>query len=190
AFALAETHKWPIGLDRHPLEAKAFYAAIASATLVGALINYSSINPIKALYWSAVINGVVAVPVMAIMMLMTANSNVMGKFTIKGHLRIIGWVATAVMAAAVVGMAITAAHLGGRRPARQARRPTPEVNLGHTLLGHNAPSSATHSTRCARARSPTSSSATSAPILAAMRSGMTPQEAQAAILVHSRRSGP
>ena len=110
AFALAETHKWPIGLDRHPLEAKAFYAAIASATLVGALINYSSINPIKALYWSAVINGVVAVPVMAIMMLMTANSNVMGKFTIKGHLRIIGWVATAVMAAAVVGMAITAAH--------------------------------------------------------------------------------
>src|SRR6476469_4811922 len=80
AYALGETHRWRIGLDRRPLEAKAFYAAVALATMVGALINFSHINPIKALYWSAVINGVVAVPVMAVMMMMTANRKVMGSF--------------------------------------------------------------------------------------------------------------
>jgi Mn2+/Fe2+ NRAMP family transporter len=108
AYALGETHRWRIGLDRRPLEAKAFYAAVAFATVLGALINFSSINPIKALYWSAVINGVVAVPVMTIMMLMTANQKVMGKFIIAGPLRVIGWLATAVMALSVAGMAITA----------------------------------------------------------------------------------
>jgi NRAMP (natural resistance-associated macrophage protein)-like metal ion transporter len=108
AYAMGETHRWRVGLDRHPLEAKAFYAAIALATLVGALINLSPINPIKALYWSAVINGVVAVPVMAMMMLMSASPKVMGKFTIKGPLRVVGWLATVVMAGAVVGMALTA----------------------------------------------------------------------------------
>jgi Mn2+/Fe2+ NRAMP family transporter len=77
------------------------------ATMVGAAINFSPINPIKALFWSAVINGVVAVPVMAIMMLMTASPKIMGKFPIGGTLRVVGWSATAVMAAAVVGMGIT-----------------------------------------------------------------------------------
>src|SRR4029453_10133929 len=61
AYALGETHRWRIGLDRRPMEAKAFYAAIALATMVGVLINFSPIDPIKGLYWSAVINGVVAV---------------------------------------------------------------------------------------------------------------------------------
>jgi Mn2+/Fe2+ NRAMP family transporter len=78
--------------------------------MIGAAINFSPINPIKALYWSAVINGVVAVPVMAMMMLITANSKVMGKFTISGSLRAIGWAATGVMAAAVAGMALTAVN--------------------------------------------------------------------------------
>jgi Mn2+/Fe2+ NRAMP family transporter len=110
AYALGETHRWRIGLDRQPMEAKAFYAAVALATMVGALINFSPINPIKALYWSAVINGVVAVPVMAIMMMMTANRKVMGKFIIAGPLRFIGWLATGVMAAAVLGMAVTEIH--------------------------------------------------------------------------------
>jgi NRAMP (natural resistance-associated macrophage protein)-like metal ion transporter len=110
AYALGETHRWRIGLDRQPMEAKAFYAAVALATLVGALINFSPINPIKALYWSAVINGVVAVPVMAIMMMMTANRKLMGKFVIAGPLRFIGWLATGIMAAAVFGMAVTAVH--------------------------------------------------------------------------------
>jgi NRAMP (natural resistance-associated macrophage protein)-like metal ion transporter len=108
AYALAEARRWPEGLARKPKAAKAFYATIAMATMVGAAINFSPINPIKALFWSAVINGVVAVPVMAIMMLLTASPKIMGKFVIGGALRAVGWIATAVMAAAVVGMGITA----------------------------------------------------------------------------------
>jgi NRAMP (natural resistance-associated macrophage protein)-like metal ion transporter len=108
AYALGESRKWPVGLARRPMKAKAFYGAIALATLLGALINFSPINPIKALYWSAVVNGVVAVPVMVMMMLITANPKVMGKMTISGPLRVIGWTATVVMAAAVVGMGLTA----------------------------------------------------------------------------------
>jgi len=68
--------------------------------LIGILINFSPINPIKALYWSAVINGIVAVPVMAIMMLMAVNAKVMGEFRIPLPMRVIGWVATVVMALA------------------------------------------------------------------------------------------
>jgi Mn2+/Fe2+ NRAMP family transporter len=108
AYALAEARRWPNGLARKPKAAKAFYATIALATLIGALINFSPINPIKALYWSAVINGVVAVPVIAIMMVMTANRKIMGEFVVRGPLSILGWIATAVMAAAIVGMGITA----------------------------------------------------------------------------------
>jgi len=108
AYALGEAQKWPVGLAREPKKAKAFYGAIALATMLGAMINFSPINPIKALYWSAVVNGVVAVPVMAMMMLITANPRVMGKMTITGPLRTIGWLATFVMAAAVVGMGLTA----------------------------------------------------------------------------------
>ena len=108
AYALAEARRWPQGLARKPKAAKAFYATIALATMIGALINFSPINPIKALFWSAVINGVVAVPVMAIMMAMTADRKIMGPFVTAGPLQAVGWVATAVMAAAVVGMAVTA----------------------------------------------------------------------------------
>ena len=108
AYALAEARRWPNGLARKPKSAKAFYGTIAAATMVGALINFSPINPIKALYWTAVINGVVAVPVMAMMMIMTANPKVMGDFAIGGALRAVGWTATGVMAAAVIGMGITA----------------------------------------------------------------------------------
>jgi NRAMP (natural resistance-associated macrophage protein)-like metal ion transporter len=108
AYALGEARKWPIGLARQPRKAKAFYLAIATATFIGVLINFSPINPIKALYWSAVINGIVAVPVMAIMMTMAVDARIMGEFTIPPAMRIIGWGATSVMALAVVGMAVTA----------------------------------------------------------------------------------
>ena len=74
----------------------------------GAALNFSPINPIKALYWSAVINGVVAVPVMVAMMHMTANPKVMGKFPVHDGLRLVGWMATAVMAAAAIAMGVTA----------------------------------------------------------------------------------
>ncbi len=108
AYALAEARRWPNGLARKPKAAKAFYATIALATLIGALINFSPINPIRALYWSAVINGVVAVPVIAIMMVMTANPKIMGEFVVRGPLWLMGWIATVVMAAAIIGMGITA----------------------------------------------------------------------------------
>jgi Mn2+/Fe2+ NRAMP family transporter len=75
--------------------------------LIGIALNFTPINPIKALYWSAVINGIVAVPVMVLLMLMTANRNIMGDFTIGGWLRSLGWLSTAAMAACVVGMVLT-----------------------------------------------------------------------------------
>lgn len=109
AYAIGEARKWPIGLARKPMQAKAFYATIAVATMIGVLMNFTPINPIRALYWSAVVNGIVAVPVLAIMMLLTADKRLMGQFPVKGLLKIVGWIATFVMAAAVVGMGITAA---------------------------------------------------------------------------------
>ena len=107
AYAPGEARKSPVGLARQPMEAKTFYAAIVIATLAGVAISFSPIDPIKALFWSAVLNGVVAVPVMAIMML-TSNSKIMGKFIVIGARRIVGWLATAVMAAAAVGMVVIA----------------------------------------------------------------------------------
>jgi NRAMP (natural resistance-associated macrophage protein)-like metal ion transporter len=107
AYALGEARKWPVGLARQPMQAKAFYATIAVATMIGVLINFSPINPIKALYWSAVLNGIVAVPVMAMMMLISVNRTIMGKFTVGGAMCVVGWTATAVMGAAVVAMAVT-----------------------------------------------------------------------------------
>jgi NRAMP (natural resistance-associated macrophage protein)-like metal ion transporter len=106
AYALAEARKWPDGLARKPHKAKAFYATIAVATLIGVLINFSPVSPIKALYWSAVINGVAAVPIMAMMMHMTANKRVMGDFPVSDGLRVVGWGATAVMAVAVAAMLV------------------------------------------------------------------------------------
>ncbi|HEU5285671.1 MAG TPA: divalent metal cation transporter [Sphingomicrobium sp.] len=104
AYALGEALRWPVGLDRKPRRAKAFYGTIVAATAIGALMNFTPIDPIKALYWAAVINGVVAVPVMAVMMLMAQRKSIMGVFTIVGSLRLFGWIATAAMAAAVAAM--------------------------------------------------------------------------------------
>jgi len=107
AYAVGEARKWPTGLARQPMEAKAFYAVICIATIVGMIMNFTPIDPIRALYWSAVINGVVAVPVMAIMMWLAAAPKVMGDFVITGWTKALGWVATAVMAAAVAAMLAT-----------------------------------------------------------------------------------
>lgn len=105
AYALGETLRRPVGLGRKPRRAKTFYGAIVAATLLGALINISPISPIEALYWAAVINGVVAVPVMALMMLMARRRDIMGGLTISGPLKWLGWLATALMTAAVAAMA-------------------------------------------------------------------------------------
>lgn len=107
AYALGETFGWHVGLSRTLSRAKAFYGAIAAATVIGGLINFTPIDPIKALFWSAVINGVVAAPVMFMMMLLSSNREAMGEFPLPNVLRAIGWIATAVMAAAAVGMFAT-----------------------------------------------------------------------------------
>ena len=108
AYAMAEAFGWPVGLARKPMQAKGFYVVIVAATLLGTVICFSPLDPIRALFWSAVTNGVVAVPVMVMMMIMTSNEDVMGKFMVTGPLRIIGWIATLAMAAAVTGMGIAA----------------------------------------------------------------------------------
>ena len=108
AYAVGEACRWPTGLARKPKQAKAFYITIAIATMIGTLLNFTTINPIRALYWAAVINGVVAVPVMVVMMLLTSDRRLMGQFPVQGLLRIGGWIGTVVLAAAVIGLALTA----------------------------------------------------------------------------------
>ncbi len=108
AFAVGETFGWHVGLARKLHRAPAFYAIIVLAIAVGAGINYfKEIDPIKALFWSAVINGVVAVPVMAILMIVASRPSIMGKFCLPPILKGVGWLATAVMLAAAVGMFAT-----------------------------------------------------------------------------------
>src|SRR5665213_1574590 len=108
AYALGEAWKWPTGLAHKPLHAKAFYATIVVSTVAGIAITFSPLDPIKALFWSAVINGVVSVLVMTMMMLIISNKKIMGKFVLTGSLKYVGWLATVVMALAALGMAITA----------------------------------------------------------------------------------
>jgi Mn2+/Fe2+ NRAMP family transporter len=104
AYAIGEARQWKTGLARRPLQAKRFYAVICLATLVGMLMNFMPIDPIRALYWSAVINGVVATPVMAIMMWMAAAPKVMGAFVIGGWIKKLGWAATGIMGLSVIAM--------------------------------------------------------------------------------------
>jgi Mn2+/Fe2+ NRAMP family transporter len=104
AYALGEALGWTTGLDRKPLDAKAFYATIAVSTLVGICINFTRIDPIKALFWSAVINGVVAVPLMAVIMILASKRSVMGEFVASRSLVVLGWIGTAVMAVAALAM--------------------------------------------------------------------------------------
>jgi NRAMP (natural resistance-associated macrophage protein)-like metal ion transporter len=107
AYAVGEALGWSIGLARRPLDAKAFYATIAVATLIGIVINFVDIDPIKALFWSAVLNGIVAVPLMIVMMLMTMRPEVMGNFILPRPLWAMGWLSTAVMAFTVLTMLAT-----------------------------------------------------------------------------------
>jgi NRAMP (natural resistance-associated macrophage protein)-like metal ion transporter len=107
AYALAEALKWPIGLERKLQRAKGFYAILAVATLIGVTLNFTAINPIKALFWSAVINGVAAVPIMIVMMLMTTNKNITGELRLPTPHKVIGWIATGVMFAVAASMIAT-----------------------------------------------------------------------------------
>ena len=107
AYAVAEAFEWKSGLDLKLLEAREFYAIIALATLGGVLLDFTPIDPIQALFWSAVINGVIAVPIMIVMMLLADDARVMGAFTVTRRLKALGWLATWTMAAAVVAMFVT-----------------------------------------------------------------------------------
>jgi Mn2+/Fe2+ NRAMP family transporter len=107
AYAVGEALKWPIGLERKAKEAKAFYAVLAVATLIGLALNFTKIDPIKALVWAAIINGITAAPVMCFMMLLASRRKVMSEFVLPMYLKILGWLATAVMALAAAGMLLT-----------------------------------------------------------------------------------
>lgn len=104
AYAVGEGRRWLVGLDRKPREAVAFYGVLALSAGIGIALNFTAINPIEALYWSAVINGVLAVPVMILLMAMSRRADVMGDFKISGLLYWLGWLATAVMTIAVIAM--------------------------------------------------------------------------------------
>lgn len=106
AYAIGESRGWKCGLEHKPWEAVGFYVVIGLATLLGIAIDWSPIEPIKALFYSAVINGFAAVPIMAAMMIVVSRGSAMGKFTAKPRLLILGWTATAVMAAAAIAMIV------------------------------------------------------------------------------------
>ena len=96
-----------MGLAKKAGRAPAFYLTIAISTVIGACLNFTGLDPIKALFWSAVINGVAAVPIMIMIMLMASRRVVMGQFTLTRRLMVLGWLATAVMALAAIGMFAT-----------------------------------------------------------------------------------
>ena len=107
AYAVSGAFGWRASLERQALQAKRFYSVLAIATCVGLGLNFTPIDPMEALFWSAVVNGVLAAPVMVVMMLMATNRRVMGEFTLSRRLRLTGWLATAVMFAAAVGLFAT-----------------------------------------------------------------------------------
>jgi Mn2+/Fe2+ NRAMP family transporter len=97
AYAVSEAFGWTEGLDRKPREAKAFYGVIALATAGGIALNFIGIDPMKALYLAAVVNGLLAPPLMVVTMLIASNRKVMGELAISGRLKLGGWLSTGVM---------------------------------------------------------------------------------------------
>lgn len=106
AYAIGETMRWRVGLEIKPRRAARFYITLGVATLAGLSLNFIHLDPIKALFIAAVINGILAAPVMALMMLLTQNRKVMGQFTLPLYLRVFGWVGTAAMCAASVAFLV------------------------------------------------------------------------------------
>ena len=107
AYAVAETFGWKYGLDSKPHQAKQFYAVIAVSTAVGMLINFAGVNPISALFWTAVINGLLSPPLLVLIMLVSNNREVMGEHTNGRLVNALGWAAAAIMVAAAAGMILT-----------------------------------------------------------------------------------
>ncbi len=103
-YALGEACKWPASLEKKPRQAPGFYVTIAVATVAGIVLNFLHIDPIRALFWAAVLNGVLAAPLMAVIMHMASSKRVMDRFTLPSYLKVIGWAATAVMFVAALGV--------------------------------------------------------------------------------------
>ena len=106
AYAFAETQDWKAGLDHKPWEAVGFYGVIAAATLFGLSLEFVPLDPVKALFWSAVINGFVAVPIMIAMMVIVSSKALMKEFTAPVAMRLFGWGATGLMAVAAAAMLV------------------------------------------------------------------------------------
>ena len=107
AYGVAEAMHWPTGLDRQPGKAVKFYAVIVVATLTGIAMNGLGIGAMKALYWSAIVNGIIAVPIIYAMLSMASKPAIMGQLVIGPVLRLCGWFTLALMAACVVGMIVS-----------------------------------------------------------------------------------
>jgi NRAMP (natural resistance-associated macrophage protein)-like metal ion transporter len=107
AYAAGELFAWPTGLEHPPEKARGFYSVIAAAILLGIAVDLSPLDPIKALVWSAVVNGVIVVPVLVAMMIVGSRREQMGKFVASRAQRVFGWLTTAMMAAAAVAMFAT-----------------------------------------------------------------------------------
>jgi Mn2+/Fe2+ NRAMP family transporter len=104
---MSEAFGWQYGLDSHPAHAKQFYGVIGAATVVGLGINYIGISPIDALFWTAVINGFVAPPLLVLIMLISNNRKIMGERVNGAWLNVLGWLATILMFAAAIGLVFT-----------------------------------------------------------------------------------
>ena len=107
AFAVSEVFGWKAGLSRGFHEARGFYLIIIAATGIGSAMGFFDVDPIKALVWSAIVNGVISMPIMVVLMMIGQSHRLMGKFTISGRHRFFGWSATLVMGAAVAFMLAT-----------------------------------------------------------------------------------
>jgi NRAMP (natural resistance-associated macrophage protein)-like metal ion transporter len=107
AYAVAESFDWQSGMDRKLTEALGFYGIVGIATLGGVALNFTHLDPMRALLWSAEINGIIAVPIMAVMMILASRADVMGDYVTRPRLRALGWLATAVMAVTVIAMVST-----------------------------------------------------------------------------------
>jgi NRAMP (natural resistance-associated macrophage protein)-like metal ion transporter len=104
AYGVAEAFGWHATLEAKAPEAAGFYTIIAAATVIGFGLGFTGFDPIHMLVWSAVLNGIVAVPIMAMMMAIVSNKNLMGRFRAKAWLVILGWLGTGLMAIAVIAM--------------------------------------------------------------------------------------
>jgi len=106
-YAVGELQGWKSGLESKPAEAVGFYSVIAAAVLLGLALTWSSLDPIRALFWSAVVNGVISVPIMAATMVLARRKAQMGPFVAPMAQTVLGWIATGVMALAVAAMVVT-----------------------------------------------------------------------------------